>query len=115
MPNGKIQPENVDTLMAIGKWLEKYGETIYNTRKGPVRPADWGATTLSKDGKIYIHLLDLKEDNILIPSLPGKIKSAIYFNNKEKVTFRETEFGLLLNVPEHKQDNIDTILVFELK
>ena len=22
MPNGKIQPENVDTLMAIGQWLE---------------------------------------------------------------------------------------------
>ncbi len=28
MPNGKIQPKNIDTLAVMGKWLEKYGETI---------------------------------------------------------------------------------------
>ena len=25
MPNGKIQPENISTLLEIGKWMEKYG------------------------------------------------------------------------------------------
>ncbi len=114
MPNGKIQPENIDTLMAMGKWLEKYGETVYATRKGPIRPQDWGATTLSKDGKIYVHLLEMKDENLLIPSLPGKIKSATYFDGGEKVKFKETEFGLLLNIPKGKQNSTDTILVFEL-
>lgn len=113
MPNGKIQPENIDTLMAMGKWLDKYGETIYNTRKGPLKPADWGATTLAKDGKIYIHLLDIKGENLLIPVLPGKIKSAVYFDGGEKVKFKETEFGILLNIPKAKQDGVDTILVVE--
>ncbi len=114
MPNGKIQPENVDTLLAMGKWLEKYGETIYGTRKGPIRPQDWGATTMSKDGKIYVHLMDLKDENLLIPSLPKKIKSAIYFGGSEKVKFKETEFGILLNIPKAKQDKTDTILVVEI-
>jgi alpha-L-fucosidase len=50
MPNGKIQPENVDTLMAIGRWLETYGDAIYGTRKGPVRPQEWGATTQGQPG-----------------------------------------------------------------
>ena len=115
MPNGKIQPENIDTLAVMGKWLEKYGESIYNTRRGPIRPADWGATTVAKNGKIYIHLLQLKDENLLIPALPGKIKSAVYFDGGEKVKFSETEFGLLLNIPKAKQDNIDTILVLEYK
>lgn len=114
MPNGKIQPENIDTLRAVGNWLERYGETIYNSRKGPLKPADWGATTLSKTGKIYIHLLDLKTENLLIPSLPGKIKSAIYFDGVEKVKFKETEFGILINIPKNKQNFIDTILVVEV-
>ncbi len=115
MPNGKIQPENIDTLAVMGKWLEKYGETIYNTRKGPIRPQDWGATTTAKDGKIFLHLLQMKDENLLIPALPGKIKSAVYFESGEKVTFKETEFGILLNVPKSKQDDVDTILVFEMK
>ncbi len=111
MPNGKIQPENIDTLMVMGKWLEKYGETIYETRKGPIRPQDWGATTMAKDGTVYIHLLELKDENLLIPSLPAKIKSLVYFNGGDKVTFKDTEYGILLNIPKEKQDHIDTIIV----
>jgi len=88
---------------------------MYGTRKGPIRPADWGATTVGKDGKIYIHLLQLKDENLLIPALSGKIKSAVYFDGGDKVTFSETDFGLLLKIPKAKQDNIDTILVLEMK
>ena len=115
MPNGKIQTENIDTLMVMGKWLDKYGETIYGTRGGPIRPQDWGATTVAKDGTVFIHLLELKDENLLIPPLPQKIKSATYFSGGEKVTFKETDFGVLLNIPRNKQDNIDTILVLSLK
>lgn len=115
MPNGKIQTENIDTLMVMGEWLDKYGETIYETRRGPIQPADWGATTIHKNGTIYVHLLELKDENLLIPSLQSKIKSATYFENGDKVDFKETEYGLLLNVPWEKQDKIDTILVFKLK
>lgn len=114
MPNGKIQQENIDTLMVMGKWLGKYGETIYETRRGPIRPADWGATTVAKDGTIYIHLLELKDENLLIRSLPEKIKSATYFENGEKVDYEETKYGLLLNIPKEKQDKIDTIIKVKL-
>jgi alpha-L-fucosidase len=115
MPNGKIQQENIDTLMVMGKWLDKYGETIYETRRGPISPAEWGATTVAKDGTVYIHLLQLKDENLLIPSLPSKIKSITYFENGEKVDYKETEYGLLLNIPKEQQDNVDSILVVELK
>ena len=114
MPNGKIQTENIDTLMVMGNWLERYGETIYDTRKGPIRPQDWGATTVAKDGTVYIHLLEVKDENLLLPSLPGKIQSAVYFDGGEKVKYKETDFGILFHIPKQKQDNIDTILVLKL-
>jgi alpha-L-fucosidase len=113
MPNGKIQPENIDTLAVMGKWLEKYGESIYNTRRGPIRPADWGATTVGKDGKIYLHVLEMKSENLMIPSLTKKIKSMTYFDGGTNVKFMETEFGLLLNIPKGKQNSTDTIIVVE--
>ncbi len=114
MPNGKIQTENIDTLMVMGNWLERYGKTIYDTRKGPIRPQDWGATTVAKDGTVYIHLLEVKDENLLLPSLPGKIQSAVYFDGGEKVKYKETDFGILFHIPKQKQDNIDTILVLKL-
>ncbi len=115
MPNGRIQPENIETLMEMGQWLEKNGESIYNTRKGPISPNDWGATTQTKDGKVFIHILEIGGENLLLPSLPGKIKSATYFVSGEKVKYKETEFGLMINIPKEKQDKIDTILVVEMK
>src|SRR5262249_22475298 len=68
MPNGKIQPEFVERLREIGKWLERSGESIYATRGGPVPSQKWGVTTQSKDGKkIYVHVLDPKENLVHLP------------------------------------------------
>lgn len=109
MANGKIQQENVDTLLVIGKWLEKYGETIYGTDKGPISPKTWGATT-QKDGKVWIHILDYKENNLFIGKLPKKLKSAKFFDDQSIVKFKETEFGVILNIPAEKRKLIDTII-----
>ena len=38
MPNGRIQPEFEERLQAMGRWLERYGESIYGTRGGPIAP-----------------------------------------------------------------------------
>lgn len=112
MPNGKIQPENVDTLTVMGKWLDKYGETIYGTRKGPVNPATWGAST-QKDGKVWVHVLKCKEENLFIGKLPKKLKSAKFYDDQSAAKFKETEFGVILNIPEGKKKTIDTIIQLE--
>ena len=39
MPDGEIAPEQIGRLQEIGRWLAKYGESIYGTRGGPYRPA----------------------------------------------------------------------------
>jgi alpha-L-fucosidase len=113
MPNGKIQPENIDTLAVMGKWLEKYGETIYGTKKGPINPSSWGAST-QKDGKVWIHILNSKEENLFIGKLPKKLKSAKFYDDQTVVKFKETEFGVILNIPDSKKKPIDTIIQLEM-
>ncbi len=113
MPNGKIQPENIDTLMAISKWLEKYGESYYGTRKGPWSPSHWGAST-QKDDKIYLHITNLREEVLLLPKISEKIKSVTYFDDGSKVIFKQSEFGLMLELPYEKRKEIDTVVVLEL-
>ncbi len=114
MPNGKIQPENVQTLLEMGQWLEKNGETIYSTRKGPISPKKWGATTL-KNNTIFVHVLELEDENLLIPNISGKIKSATFYESGEKVTFKVTDYGILFNIPKEKQNKIDTIIKITIK
>lgn len=113
MPNGKLQPENVDTLMAMAKWLGEYGETIYGSRKGPWAPSWWGAST-KKGDKIYVHVMDLGEEVLLLPKIPEKIKSASYFDDGSKVKFKQTDYGLVLELPRDKRKEIDTVIELQL-
>ena len=83
MPNGVIQPEFVNRLNEVGNWLKQYGETIYNTKAGFMKPKDWGAVT-QKDDKIFLHILNKKDDKLFI-EIPYKIIAAKYFINGNKV------------------------------
>ncbi|MEM1061130.1 MAG: alpha-L-fucosidase, partial [Planctomycetota bacterium] len=59
-PDGTLPPESVERLLAMGAWLEEYGEAIYGTRGGPAGSEAWGVTT-AKGDTIYVHLLDVPE------------------------------------------------------
>ncbi|MCZ6899547.1 MAG: alpha-L-fucosidase [Bacteroidetes bacterium] len=116
MPNGKLQPENIDTLKVIGSWLEKYGDTIYGTGKGPVTPKSWGATTFNKEqNKVYIHILDLTDETLLIPDYQADPKTITFFDDGSKVEFEQSDYGLLLRVPKEKRKPIDTIIEIQSK
>jgi alpha-L-fucosidase len=58
-PDGSIPQESAERLLAVGKWTEKYGKTIYGTRRGPIAPQPWGVTTVksSEPAFIYLHVL----------------------------------------------------------
>jgi alpha-L-fucosidase len=113
MPNGRIQPENVDTLLAIGKWMEQYGESVYGTRGGPVPPADWGAMT-TKGNVVYVHVLDFSGGEISIDGFQGRVREAHYFDGGSEVSFRQKKGNLILSIPEENLKPVDTILVLNL-
>lgn len=112
LPDGTIQKENIDTLMVMSKWLDKYGETIYGTRKGPISPRPWGVTT-QKDNKVYLHLLAWKDESILIPSIGQKVKAVKFYGDNSPVAFKESKEGITLTIPYSKRKPLETILVIE--
>jgi alpha-L-fucosidase len=123
MPNGKIQPEFVERLHEMGKWLQQNGESIYATRGGPVPPQAWGVTTHSKDGKrIYIHVLDPKEKVIHLPKstafnplnyVLGKGRAKVLVGDRRLPPPRLTDRNQLqLELPAER-DPIDTVVVLE--
>ncbi|MBK8060783.1 MAG: alpha-L-fucosidase [Gemmatimonadetes bacterium] len=113
MPNGTIQPEFVERLRAIGKWLEVNGESVYGTRGGPVSPRPWGVTT-RKANKIYVHILDWMDDDLWLP-LDAKVRRATVLGGEGIVRVQPGKGGVLLSgIAALTQDDIDTIVVLEI-
>lgn len=114
MPNGKIQEEFVDTLEATGKWMAKYGETIYGTTGNVMKPEKWGLAT--KKGKtVYVHLLnDSGADQIVIPNFDHKLKNATLFDGGTKVQYKLEADGLHLFTKKDPKE-IDRIIKLELQ
>ena len=111
MPNGKIQPEFVERLRGIGQWMAKNGESVYETRGGPIPPRPWGAMT-QKGGKIYVHVLDWPDELLALPQLPA-IKSAKLLSSGASVEAIKVKGGLVLRLPPAVRDPVDTIVVLE--
>ena len=114
MPNGKIQPEFVERLKAVGAWLEKNGESIYGTRGGPVTPRSWGVTT-QKGDTVYVHILDWQDPALLLPKLGKSVASASMLGTGDKVEVVEADYGTVLKLPASAKDPVDNIVVLKLR
>lgn len=115
MPDGTLQPEFTDTLKAVGKWMEQYGQTIYGTRGNVIPAKDWGTVT-QKNKTLYIHILNKPENPafVFIPELKQKIEKAVLFNSQKEIKFRQQPEGTFLYLNGIVLDEIDTIIQLEL-
>jgi alpha-L-fucosidase len=111
MPTGQVQPEFVERLRAMGRWLEKNGDTIYGTRGGPITPRSWGVST-QKGNEIFLHVLDWSDEYLALPEVPG-IKAAHLFGSNTPLELKPLNGGLLLHLPKQNSDPMDTIVVLE--
>jgi alpha-L-fucosidase len=81
LPNGRIQPQFSERLLAMGEWLKTYGPTIYGTQGGYVRPQAWGAMT-QKGKQIFVHVLAPPSDTLSIP-MPYQVRHVKLFPTGE--------------------------------
>ena len=76
MPDGRIEPLQVERLKEMGQWPTEIWLFIYGTRGGPFKPTDWGVST-RKDNTIYLHILKWngKKVQITLPNIGVEIKN----------------------------------------
>lgn len=112
-PDGTLQPEAVARLQDIGAWLQRFGVSIYGTRKGPVPPQPWGATT-RKDNTVYVHVLDTAATSVTLAANLGPIGRATMLSTNERVEMRETGSGLTITLPQAAAADVDRVIVLRL-
>lgn len=96
--NGSIPDYQKRTLKEVGKWLRRYGESIYGTRNGPYMPGPWGGST-RKGNAIYLHLTqNSKSGRYRFPKLPDGIKKVLLLNSRSSLAFTNDENGFKFNL-----------------
>jgi alpha-L-fucosidase len=75
--DGSLQPEQVDTLRAMGQWTKVNREALFDTTAGLPHGHFYGASTLSKDRRaLYLFMFDRPIDEIAVKGIRNPIKRA---------------------------------------
>ncbi|WP_242107178.1 alpha-L-fucosidase [Luteimonas aquatica] len=111
---GEVQPEFVERLTAVGRWMDANGATIHATRAGPIAPRPWGVSTQAKDGTVYLHVLDWQDDHLLLPPLEG-IATASEFGSGKALALKRLPEGLVVELPKADPEQWDRIIALRPK
>ena len=113
-PDGCLPDEAMERLKEIGKWTKRYGETIFGTRGGLIKPCQWGVST-QKGDTLYLHILHLEERTLTIPLDTKDIKSVRMYDDGSKLKIRKAGNGsALISLPATPQ-GVDTIVEIVLR
>jgi alpha-L-fucosidase len=109
-PEGTIQPEFVERLQAMGKWMKVYGDSIYGTTYGPLQNLPFGKTT-AKDKIVFLHVFDWPaESQLEVPGLQGRITQISVLGTKRKLKYQQNGDKLTIQVPTTAPDDNDSVL-----
>ncbi len=111
--DGNLPELAVQRLAEIGEWMKTYGPTIQGCRGGIVPPHSWGATT-QKGNTLYVHILNLKDRGLFVPTGNKKVKSAVDFVTRKAVKVTPTDGGVTLTLAEVPTE-IDKVIELQLK
>ncbi len=109
MPDGRIEPRQVERLAEMGDWIKKHQDAIYGTRGGPFKPGEWGVSTC-KDHTINLFVMEWSTDGTLrLPAIEQSVIQAVT-KGGAKVDFEQTEEHLLLSIGYNRSDPIATVV-----
>ena len=112
MPDGRIEPRQVEVLKQVGAWLKTNGESIYAARGGPWKPT--AAIASTRKGKtVYIHVLKWPDEPVKLPDIPARIVSAKLLEGGA-AEVRQAENGIEISVAAASRDASDTVVALLL-
>jgi alpha-L-fucosidase len=111
MPDGRIEPRQADRFREIGRWLSRYGQSIYATRGGPFVGLHCLSTRCGRH--VYVHVLEWHAARLRLPPIARRIVASRLLAGGT-ATVRQTESGIEISVPPQHRQELDTIIQLDL-
>jgi len=122
--DGSLQPEQVDRLEGLGRWMHKHAEAIYGSRAGLPAGLFYGPSTLSQDEKtLYLFFFDRPVDELVVRGVKGKVVSAsvvgsnkpLHYYRRGSADWNEVPGNLYIDFSGHEIDPDCTVIKLEFE
>jgi len=115
-PDGTIQPEFVERLQAIGRWMDVNSEAIYETTASPFARLPFYGRATVKGSTLYLHVFNWPKDGKLrVPGLNNLVHKAHLLADPAKglATARDGE-DIVITLPEVAPDDTASVIALQL-
>ena len=122
-PEGNVPPESIKVLKQVGRWMKKYGPTIYEAtdrwKSTNPNPGAWtGQAAFEytlKGSTIYLHVNRWAGTTLPIGALVNKVISAHFYKGPEIKFTQKGQQLWLEGLPEKAPDLLDTVIELEVE
>ncbi len=113
-PDGTIPESQINSLRAIGEWLEVNGEAIYGADPSPLKFPPFAIT--SKPGKLYLHLKELDHHEVSLSGVLSRVTNAygLADSSQRPLAIRQDGAEVRITVPAELRQPRITVVVLEI-
>ena len=116
MPDGRIQPEFVTRLNAIGDWMKVNSEAIYDTTASPFARLPFFGRATAKANTLYLHVYQWPADRLLrVPGLANQVRGVRILGapGSTPKAVRDGE-DVIVSLPSDAPDEIASVVALDL-
>lgn len=118
---GVIPQPSVERLKQVGEWLRLNSESVYGAQPSPFPyELPWGIIT-TKPGKIYLHVFDWNQKELVLYGLKNKVRRAYLLASKRNLKFSQSadkaldHHELSIQLPATAPDKYDSVIVLDIQ
>jgi len=113
--DGSVPEASVKVLTKVGRWMDKHGETIYDSDRAQMEFMATGAWTV-KGNTAYYHVFNYPGTELAIGGIINKVLSARWIPSGKKIKFAQKGNRLILTgLPPRKPDPIAPVIALECR
>jgi alpha-L-fucosidase len=112
-PDGSIPEESVRILSEVGQWMQRNGESVYQSDLCQPRQSTYAGFT-RKGNTLYMHVYFWPGDYIAIAGLKTQVKSSRFLATGQKIDFQQDRFRVrFTGLPSTASDTPVTTIAIE--